>query len=66
MDTPETIATSSDSVASSPLHCPLCSRQLTQRHCKRLCENCGYTESCEDLFGPQAYPGPASLRDELA
>ncbi len=33
--------------------CPLCELgMLIDRHCKRLCENCGYVESCEDLFGP--------------
>ncbi len=33
------------------LTCPACeSMTLTHRHCKRLCVNCGYAESCEDLF----------------
>lgn len=31
--------------------CPVCGiATLSERHCKVLCENCGYTESCEDLF----------------
>jgi hypothetical protein len=25
---------------------------LTTYHCKTVCSNCGYVESCEDLFGP--------------
>lgn len=33
--------------------CPLCeSAHLTGRHCKFLCPNCGYVESCEDNFVP--------------
>lgn len=31
--------------------CPVCGiATLSERHCKVVCENCGYTESCEDLF----------------
>ena len=33
--------------------CPLCrSALLVARHCKKLCEACGYVESCEDNFLP--------------
>jgi hypothetical protein len=40
---------SSDNPLSRP--CPQCeSADLTDRHCKLICENCGYVESCEDLF----------------
>lgn len=40
------------------LVCPCCDHgKLIARHCKRLCENCGYVESCEDNFLPnQANP----------
>lgn len=31
--------------------CPQCNRApLTPRHCKVICERCGYVESCEDLM----------------
>ena len=31
--------------------CPQCGMEdLTDRQCKAVCEQCGYTESCEDLF----------------
>ncbi len=31
--------------------CPVCGNPaLQERHCKVLCPNCGYVESCEDLF----------------
>lgn len=37
----------------SGLTCPVCeSARLVQRHCKTLCERCGYVESCEDNFLP--------------
>lgn len=33
--------------------CPMCqSAELVARHCKKLCELCGYVESCEDNFLP--------------
>ena len=33
------------------LLCPQCQfGQLESRHCKRICELCGYVESCEDVF----------------
>ena len=36
---------------SDDLLCPRCRfGQLSSRHCKRICELCGYVESCEDLF----------------
>ena len=36
--------------------CPLCaSALLIQRHCKLLCTNCGYVESCEDIFPVDRY-----------
>ena len=36
---------------SDDLLCPQCQLgQLNFRHCKRICELCGYIESCEDLF----------------
>jgi|GEM_PF-1759678 len=35
------------------LPCPMCeSGSLIARHCKRICLQCGYTESCEDNFLP--------------
>ena len=31
--------------------CPQCNRsELTPRHCKMICEQCGYVESCEDIL----------------
>ncbi len=36
------------------LLCPLCQLgQLESRSCKRICELCGYVESCEDIFMPR-------------
>jgi ribosomal protein S27AE len=33
--------------------CPMCqSAALVARHCKKICERCGYVESCEDNFLP--------------
>lgn len=33
--------------------CPMCEAAvLVGRHCKTLCERCGYVESCEDNFLP--------------
>ncbi len=35
--------------------CPLCERSgLKERHCKLVCEGCGYVESCEDNFVPMS------------
>ena len=40
------------------LICPCCEgAYLITRHCKRLCEQCGYVESCEDSFIPNQ-PAP--------
>lgn len=37
--------------------CPRCfASVLMARHCKNICESCGYVESCEDLFAPIAEP----------
>jgi len=37
--------------------CPLCaSSELERRHCKTLCTQCGYVESCEDNFVPNEEP----------
>ncbi|UCF33152.1 MAG: hypothetical protein JSV78_12540 [Phycisphaerales bacterium] len=34
--------------------CPMCGCDtLTTYHCKTVCSNCGYVESCEDLFEPR-------------
>ncbi len=42
--------------------CPQCeSGILTLRHCKAVCERCGYVESCEDNFvSPPAGPDEAA------
>ena len=33
--------------------CPQCEQaSLVARHCKLICERCGYVESCEDNFVP--------------
>jgi len=39
--------------------CPMCQASyLIARHCKSVCERCGYVESCEDNFVPnQTNPG---------
>lgn len=40
---------------SSATLCPVCEAAvLVARHCKTLCEHCGYVESCEDNFLPIA------------
>ena len=39
--------------AAPAVRCPRCeSAILIVRHCKALCERCGYVESCEDNFVP--------------
>jgi hypothetical protein len=39
--------------------CPVCGiATLSERHCKVVCENCGYTESCEDLFRVSSSAAP--------
>lgn len=41
--------------AGAPAVCPLCEREgLMERHCKVVCEHCGYVESCEDNFAPMS------------
>lgn len=43
--------TTSDRCETEENMCPQCGREtLTDRHCKVVCEQCGYTESCEDIF----------------
>jgi len=32
------------------LFCPNCDQHLTSRHCKLLCERCGYFMSCADYY----------------
>ena len=32
------------------LYCPVCSRRLTARKCKLICETCGYYMSCADYY----------------
>lgn len=32
------------------LFCPNCDERLTSRHCKLLCERCGYFMSCADYY----------------
>jgi len=32
------------------LYCPVCSRRLSERKCKLLCERCGYYMSCADYY----------------
>lgn len=32
------------------LYCPVCSRRLSERKCKLLCEQCGYYMSCADYY----------------
>lgn len=44
-----------------PSSCPRCGNtRLDARHCKLLCLNCGYVESCEDLF---EWERPETVRD---
>lgn len=46
-----TLATPSHDNSCSLSDCPVCgATPLIDRHCKRLCESCGYVESCEDNF----------------
>ena len=43
---------------SQDLKCPQCQLgYLTSRHCKSVCELCGYIESCEDIFPSQERVG---------
>ena len=32
------------------LWCPVCATRLTSRHCKLVCEKCGYYMSCADYY----------------
>ena len=32
------------------LYCPVCNQRLTARHCKLVCERCGYFMSCADYY----------------
>lgn len=66
MDSHGIVDPSEEAMQLSALSCPLCGRRLVERHCKRLCENCGYVESCEDLFGPPAGPPSVATPDELS
>ncbi len=37
--------------ANESVTCPQCQRhELESRHCKLICQACGYVESCEDNF----------------
>ncbi len=46
--------------SSNEMTCPQCRLgELTSRHCKAICELCGYVESCEDVF-PLVLPGSDS------
>lgn len=44
---------SGDSSSVERTVCPQCRMgYLIVRHCKSVCEQCGYVESCEDNFAP--------------
>jgi hypothetical protein len=32
------------------LYCPVCNQRLSARHCKLVCERCGYYMSCADYY----------------
>jgi hypothetical protein len=32
------------------LYCPVCNQKLAARHCKLVCERCGYYMSCADYY----------------
>ena len=45
--------------------CPLCEAGLlVARQCKLICESCGYVESCEDSFVPNAANPPRPIPRE--
>jgi hypothetical protein len=51
MDAASTVSEPSKSDERDPmLYCPVCSRRLTERKCKLLCEQCGYYMSCADYY----------------
>jgi len=51
MTTPQQQGSTDDIDTAADDSCPQCgTSDLTARHCKAVCEQCGYTESCEDLF----------------
>jgi methionyl-tRNA synthetase len=51
MDAASTVPPSPKSDEQEPmLYCPVCSRHLTERKCKLLCEQCGYYMSCADYY----------------
>ena len=44
--------------------CPMCQAAiLVARHCKLICERCGYVESCEDNFPPNPAPPSESISE---
>ena len=47
---PNSERTESGSEQEPMLHCPVCSRRLTERKCKLVCEQCGYYMSCADYY----------------
>lgn len=52
-----------ESASSAPNTCPVCGGHvLAARHCKVQCENCGYVESCEDLFPDVPASPPAQTK----
>jgi hypothetical protein len=47
---PNSEGTETGSEQEPMLYCPVCSRRLTERKCKLLCEQCGYYMSCADYY----------------
>ena len=41
--------------------CPRCGTALFGEHCKLVCSNCGYTESCEDIFPMRNYRSDSTV-----
>ena len=35
-------------LVSEPLTCDICGQRMSERHCKIICPNCGYTRDCSD------------------
>ncbi len=49
--TDDALACDQSTKSSNNMTCPQCQLgELTSRHCKVICELCGYVESCEDVF----------------